>query len=83
MRDDKNKKQNQPKGLHLKLLVKAINDVGISFQIWEKSAESGKKANGYDWRRLVGNEKKQLLHHLPEKFEEILHRDLCGTVKLI
>lgn len=36
LRDDKNKKQNQPKGLHLKLLVEAINDVGISFQVWEK-----------------------------------------------
>ena len=83
LRDDKNKKQNQPKGLHLKLLVETINDVGISFQVWEKSAGSGKKANGYDWRSLVGNEKKQLLNCLPEKFDEVLHPDVCGTVKLI
>ena len=69
LRDEKSNKQNQPKGLHLKLLVDAINDVGISFQVWEKSAGSGKKANGYDWRSLVRNEKKQQLNRFPEKFE--------------
>lgn len=32
---------------------------------------------------MVGNEKKQLLNRLPEKFDEILYPDVCGTIKLI
>ena len=61
LKDDKNKKGSEPKGLHLKSVVKAINDVGISFTVWSKSDGSGKETSHYDWRSLTGNEKKQLL----------------------
>ena len=84
LRDDKNKKGNAlPKGLHLKALVKAINDVGISFTVWDKSDGKGKKTSNYDWRSLTGKEKKLLLNRLPEKFNEVLHPDTCETVKQI
>ena len=83
LRDDKNKKGNAPKLLHLKALVKAINDVGISFTVWDKSDGKGKKTSNYDWRSLTGKEKKLLLNRLPEKFNEVLHPGTCETVKQI
>lgn len=83
LRDDKNKRGNEPKGLHLKALVKAINDVGIPFTVWEKLNGTGKKTSGYDWRSMVGKEKKQLLNRLPEKFSEVLNPNTCDTVKQI
>ena len=83
LREDKNKKSNEPKGLHLKVLVKAINDVGIPFTVWQKVDGTGKKTSGYDWRSMVGKEKKQLLNRLPEKFTEVLNPDTCDTVKKI
>jgi hypothetical protein len=83
LRDDKNKKGNEPKGLHLKALVKAINDVGIPFTVWYKLDGRGKKTSSYDWRSLTGKEKKQLLNCLPRKFGEVLDPETCETVKLI
>ena len=83
LRDDKNKRGNEPKGLHLKALVKAINDVGIPFTVWEKLNGTGKKTSAYDWRSMVGREKKQLLNRLPEKFSEVLNPNTCDTVKQI
>ena len=44
-------------GLHLKALVKAINDIGITFTVWQKVDGIGKKTSGYDWRNMVGKEK--------------------------
>ena len=58
MSADKNKKSNQPKGLHTAALVSAINACGIPFDIWHKVNGNGKKTSKYDWRSLVGNEKK-------------------------
>lgn len=81
--DDKNKRSNEPKGLHLNVLVKAINECGIPFTVWGKLDNSGRKNSRYDWRSLVGLEKKELLHRLPEKFHEVLKPDICDTVKKI
>ena len=81
--DDKNKKGNQPKGLHLAALVKAINECGIPFNVWEKLDNNGKKTNRFDWRSLVGQEKKKLLKSLPEKFAQVLKPDTCDTVTKI
>lgn len=83
MREDKNKRSNEPKEIHLMALVKAINDCGIPFTVWPKVNETGKKTSGYDWRSLVGHEKKVLLQHLPEKFEKVLWPETCPTVKEI
>lgn len=81
--EDKNKRSNQPKGIHLTALVKAINECGISFAVWPKLDGSGKKTSGYDWRSIVGQEKKQLLQLLPEKFDGVLKPDIGNTVKQI
>ena len=69
--DDKNKRSNEPKGLHLKALVKAINDCGIPFKVWEKLDKFG-------WPR-----KKKLLLSLPDKFKDILKPAICDTVTQI
>ncbi len=81
--DDKNKRSNETKGIHLKALVKAINECGIPFTVWQKLDGSGKKTSGHDWRSLVGQEKKQLLQRLPEKFDEVLRPEICNTTKQV
>ena len=80
-REDKNKKSNGPIGLHLKALEK---DIGTPFTAWQKVYGIGKKTSVYDWRSMVGKEKKkQLVNQLPEKFTEVLNPDTCDTVKKI
>ena len=32
--EDKNKKSNEPKGLHLQNVVKSINSCGVTFKSW-------------------------------------------------
>jgi hypothetical protein len=81
--DDKDKRGKDPKGLHLTTLVKAINECGIPFKVWEKLDNNGKKTSRYDWRSLVGQEKKKLLQKLPEKFAQVLRPDICHTVTKI
>lgn len=81
--DDKDKRGNAPKGLHLTALVKAINDCGIPFKVWEKLDNNGKKTSRYDWRSLVGQEKKKLLECLPEKFPQVLKPEICVIVTKI
>ena len=83
LQDDKNKKPKEPKGKHLNDLVKAINECGIPFTVWSKLDGNGKKTNNYDWRSLVGKEKKHLLHNLPERFNEVLHPETSETIKHI
>ena len=80
--EDKNKKSNQPKGLHTAAHVSAINACGIPLEIWHKVDGNGKKSSKYDWRSLVGNEKKKLLHLLPEKFHEVLNSETCEKLQL-
>ena len=75
--------QMNRKGLHLKALVKAINDCGIPFTVWEKLDNNGKKTSRYDWRSLVGQEKKKLLLSLPHKFKDILKPAIYDTVTQI
>ena len=83
IQSDKDKRANEPMGLHLKALVKAINDIGIPFTVWDKVDGTGKKTSGHDWRSLVGREKKLLLTRLPQHFGEVLHPETCQTVKQI
>lgn len=83
LRDDKNTRASEPKGLHLEALVKVINECGIPFAVWEKPNNNGKKTSTHEWRSLVGLEKKQLLHRLPEQFYEVVQPGTCDTVKRI
>ena len=43
--DDFDKARGQPKGIHLAKLVKAINDLGIPFSVWNKKNADGSESN--------------------------------------
>ena len=81
--EDKNKKSNEPKGLHLQNVVKSINSCGVTFSVWEKLDGNGKKTSKHEWTSLRGDEKKKLLRTLPSKFDEILKPETCVTVNQI
>ena len=40
---DKDKRGNEPKGLHLSALIEAINQCVVPFTAWKKSNNNGKK----------------------------------------
>ena len=39
----------------------------FSFDVWKKKNADGKESFVHDWTSLMGNDKKTLLFHLPEK----------------
>ena len=39
----------------------------VSFDVWKKKNADGKESFVHDWTSLMGNDKKTLLFHLPEK----------------
>ncbi|XP_028513002.1 uncharacterized protein LOC110242751 [Exaiptasia diaphana] len=49
--------------------LKAINDLGITFSIWEKLNAAGKSSGQKNWISLVGSDKEKLLKLLPEKLK--------------
>lgn len=77
-----NHKGKKHEGVHLKKLIKAINDLGMTFAIWEKKNADGKGSGSHDWTSLMGSEKKKLMRLLPAKLEEmdILFTESKGTV---
>ena len=76
------KKKGEEKGIYLKRLIRVINEVGITFSVWEKSNGDGKGSGVYDWTSLVGSDKKKLLHLLPAQLEskDILFLETKETV---
>ena len=79
-RDAREKCKNPLSGTHLKALVAAINQCGVSFNVWEKKNADGGGSGTYDWTSLMGSDKKKLLSHLPGKFKGILHDNTVDTV---
>lgn len=79
---DIGKKSKEEKGIYLKKLIKTINDLGVSFSVWEKMNADGKGSGSYDWTSLVGSEMKKLLKTLPGKLKdlEVLHPETQDTV---
>ena len=61
-------------------LVTAIQECGVSFHVWEKEGEDGRGMDEYDWTSLDGSDKKNLLRHLPNKLQRILHSDTAAAV---
>ena len=79
-RDRRNGSSKALKGEFLNKLVKAIQDCGISFSVWERSDGDGRGNGKYDWTSLMGADKKKMLSNLPDKLQEILHPDTADTV---
>ena len=61
------KRRSIEKSLHVKELVKLINQCGVSFSIWEKRNADGKGSGTWDWTSLMGDDRKKLLRELPMK----------------
>ena len=81
--DDFDKARGQPKGIHLAKLVKAINDLGIPFSVWNKKNADGSESNVKEFTSLLGSQKKKLLKGLPSKLSDLLYPDTCNTVQRI
>ncbi|XP_028418693.1 uncharacterized protein LOC114544180 [Dendronephthya gigantea] len=79
---DFTKKSGEEKGIYLKRLVSVINELGITFAIWEKRNADGKGSGSYDWTSLVGSEKKKLIQLLPLQLEtrDILFPETRSTI---
>lgn len=81
--DDFTKPRGQPKGLHLLTLIKSINDLGISFSIWNKRNADGSESNIIEFTSLLGTQKKKLLKAFPTTFHEFLRQETVNTLKKI
>jgi len=84
-KEDFNKKRGEAKGLHLIKLIEAINNIGITFSIWEKLNADGKSSGHKEWTSLVGSDKKKLMLFLPEKLKSmdvLFHNTNNDVIKL-
>lgn len=81
--EDHLKIRGERKGIHLEALTKSINDLGISFSIWNKKNADGSESKLKEFTSLLGSQKKKLLHELPSKMHLFLNPDTCATVKKI
>ncbi|XP_048587411.1 uncharacterized protein LOC125570187 [Nematostella vectensis] len=70
-KEDMHKPRGECKGIGLDKLIKAINDIGITFNVWEKLNADGKSSKQKDWTSLVGSDKKKLMKFLPEKLKSM------------
>ena len=53
------KKKSLEKSQHVKKLVEAINNCGVSFSTWEKRNADGKGSGTWDWTSLMGDDRKK------------------------
>ena len=81
---DKKENVDKPPGQrndkHLRALVKAIRNCGVSFNIWEKSNGDGKGSGLYDFTSLMGSDKKLLLKKLPDNLQGAIRPETSATV---
>ena len=81
-KEDNLKARGAEKGVHLKAVVESINSCGVTFNIWKKR-DSAKGVITMDRTSRMGNEKKQLLKHLPDKLASSdigIHNDTRNVV---
>ena len=58
---DFNKPRGRPKEFYLTKLVKNINDLGLSFSVWNKKNADGSERDIKEFTSLLGPQKKRLL----------------------
>ena len=78
----KNKKRSVEKSEHVKKLLQAINNCGVTFSIWEKRNADGKGSGTWDWTSLMGDDRKKLLRELPKRLASYncLQKNTCHMV---
>lgn len=76
------KKRSVEKSQHVINLVKAINNCGVSFSIWEKRNADGRGSGTWDWTSLMGNDRKKLLRELPKRLanSNCIQKNTCDKV---
>ena len=74
-RDNHNKRPCDRDDLHVQALISAINNCGVSFNIWEKKDADGSTSGIFDFTSLMGNDKKLLLKNLPGKLQDVIHAE--------
>ena len=81
-KEDINKTSRKDKNVYLKRFVKAINGLGVTFNIWEKKNADGGGSSIHDWTSLLGSDKRKLMNNLPAQLEQndILIPERKGTV---
>ena len=52
----------------------------MSFGVWKKKNAYGKESSIHDWTSLMGNDKKILLYHLPEKMHDFLRPETADKI---
>lgn len=70
-KQDQNQIRNEEKGANLKQFIKTVNELGITFSIWEKKNAVRKGSGSYDWTSLVGSDKKKLMKLLPARLQDL------------
>ena len=61
-KEDINKTSREDKNVYLKKFVKAINGLGVTFNIWEKKNADGGGNSIHDWTSLLGSDKRKLMN---------------------
>ena len=64
------KKKSLEKSQHVKKLVEAINNCGVSFSIWEKRNADGKGSGTWDWTSLMGDGPKKTVERASQETGE-------------
>lgn len=83
--EDFNKPRGRPKEVYLTKLVKNINDLGISFSVWnKKKMQMAQRATSKNSQAYLDLRKRNfLLKGISPRFSEFLYPDICDTVKKI
>lgn len=61
-------------------LVKIINQMGITFSVWNKKNADGSASNQKECTSLLGSQKKKLLKELPLHLPKLLYPETCSVV---
>ncbi len=64
---------------YLKKLERAIQELNVSFRVWEIIEKDGKRTGRYDCTSLMGNSKKKVLSNLPPKFATLITNEEIAT----
>ena len=79
-KDNFNKAPSQKTTKHIDSLKAAINNCGVSFNVWEKKKADGKGSGCYDFTSLMGSDKKILLKELPPKLHNVIKPETRDVV---
>lgn len=78
--DNNGKRPKDRTTKHLDDLIKAVNDCGLTFNVWEKMNADGKASGVHNFTSLMGSDKKLLMKNLPEMLKGVFKADIEETI---